>query len=177
MQFVALLRGINVGGKTRVEMDRLRSVCESIGLEVVRTYINSGNVVFTYNGDTSSLATTIEHAIEKEFGFPVGVLVRTRDELQMTVKAIDKDWRNDKEMKCDVLFLWEGLTPATLIEQLKPKDGIDEVRTAPGAVIWKVNREHASRNGLLRIMGTPAYKQVTVRNCNTTRKLLEMMEP
>ena len=177
MQFVALLRGINVGGKTRVEMSRLKVVCESVGLTAVRTYINSGNVVFDYDGkDADKLAALIEKAIEKEFGFPVGVLVRSKKELQETVKAIEPEWRNDKDMKCDILFLWDGLTPKVLTDQLKPKDGIDEVRSATGAVIWKVDRENATRNGLLRIMGTPAYKQVTVRNCNTTRKLLEMME-
>lgn len=177
MQFVALLRGINVGGKARVEMSRLKHVCEDIGCENVRTYINSGNVIFDYRGkDIATLTTNIEEAVEREFGFAVGVLVRTYAQLSDTVAAIDAGWTNDKSMRCDVLFLWDGLTPDALVAQLKPRDGIDAVRIAPGAVIWQVDRVNASRSGLLRIMGTPAYKQVTVRNCNTTRTLLKMME-
>ncbi|MEO5949113.1 MAG: DUF1697 domain-containing protein [Candidatus Saccharimonas sp.] len=177
MQYVALLRGINVGGNSKVEMKRLKEVFEHADMEDVRTYINSGNVLFTHvQADTHTLTTTLEADIEKEFGFSVPVLVKSHQELRQAVEAIENDWRNDSTMKCDVLFAWESLATDTLIAQLKPREGIDEVRTAPGAVIWKVDRENATRSGLLKIMGTPAYRQVTVRNCNTARKLLAMME-
>ena len=71
MTYLALLRGINVGGKNKVEMARLKTLFESIGCGDVRTYINSGNVIFTSNRVAARLRTSIEKAIAKEFGFHV----------------------------------------------------------------------------------------------------------
>jgi len=177
MRYVALLRGINVGGNSKVEMKRLKEVFEAVEMKDVRTYINSGNVLFSYNETgVVLLAHKLEKAIENEFGFMVPTIVKTHEALRTTVGAIKDEWLNNKEMKCDVVFLWDGLTTDALISQLKPRDGIDEVVSMPGAIIWKINREHASRSGLMRIMGTPAYRQVTVRNCNTVRMLLTMLD-
>jgi uncharacterized protein (DUF1697 family) len=177
MNYVALLRGINVGGNNKVDMVRLKVVFERVGMRSVRTYINSGNVVFENgNEKDTTLTAMLEQAIEKEFGFPVSVLVKSEVEVRMAVEATPREWRNDKTMKCDVVFLWDGVNVETALSQLRARDRIDEVRTAPGIIIWKVDRENATKNGLLKMAGTPLYKQVTIRNINTTRKLLQIME-
>jgi len=158
-------------------MKRLKGVFEAAGMQDVRTYINSGNVVFGYEKmNTQVLADKLERAIEHEFGFPVPTIVRSEQEMSETVGVIENEWLNDADMKCDILFLWNSLSATDLIAQLRPRDEIDSVRTVPGAIIWKVDRANAGRSGLMRIMGTPEYKQVTVRNCNTVRKLLSMLE-
>ncbi|GGN73604.1 hypothetical protein GCM10011579_051840 [Streptomyces albiflavescens] len=75
--YAALLRGINVGGAKKVPMAELRSLMEGLGLSGVRTYLQSGNAVFgSEHGDEESLAAELAQAIEKHFGFTVGVLVR-----------------------------------------------------------------------------------------------------
>lgn len=177
MKYVALLRGINVGGNNKVEMKRLKAVFENAGMAGVGTYINSGNVIFSHDKQKDSTLTAIlESSIEIEFGFHVGVLIKSKEEIEEVLAVVPAEWQNDKSMKCDVVFLWEGMDEKSAIEQLKARDGIDEFRVVPGVVVWKVDRENASRSGLLRIMGTPLYKQVTVRNINTTRKLLELMQ-
>ena len=94
----------------------------------------------------------------------------------MAVEATPPEWRNDKTMKCDVVFLWDSVDVETALSQLRARDGIDDVRTAPGIIVWKVDRENATKNGLLKMAGTLLYKQVTIRNINTTRKLLQIME-
>src|SRR2546423_7350632 len=81
---IALLRGVNVGGKKRVEMAKLRSVVEELGYTDVRTYVNSGNVVYT--GPKRS-AKHVERALAEAFGFAVPVVLRTRDELAAVVEA------------------------------------------------------------------------------------------
>lgn len=78
--FLALLRGINVGGNRKVPMDALRAVATERGLGDVRTYIQSGNLVFTGKGTPRSLEAKLEEAILARFGFPVDVLVRTATE-------------------------------------------------------------------------------------------------
>lgn len=176
MIHVALLRGINVGGKHKVPMARLRTLCAELGLGQVETYINSGNVVFEdEDEDEAALAARLEAAIEQEFGFAARALVRTGADVVAIAAAIPTDWANDDTMKTDVVYLLDGVDPAEASAQLRPRDGIDTVRLAEGAVIWMVARGDAARSGLQNILGTPLYQQATVRNVNTARKLAGMV--
>ena len=89
MTYVALLRGINVGGNRKVDMKRLKVTFESCGFADVRTYINSGNVVFCSDStDPRALVETLEAAIESEFGFPVKVLLRDAESIRAIVEAL-----------------------------------------------------------------------------------------
>lgn len=178
MIYVALLRGINVGGKNKVDMKALKAVFEDVGMQSVTTYINSGNVVFSSRArNRKTLAAKLEEATADHFGIAIKVLVRDLGQMRSTVGAIDPGWVNDREtMKCDVMFLWnEADTPDT-VDDLTIKPGIDEVLYVPGAVIWKVDAANVTKSGLMKLAGTPLYKQMTVRNCNTARKVLALME-
>lgn len=85
-EYVALLRGINVGRAKRVPMADLRSLLESLGCSDVRTLLNSGNAIFQAPGSpTHELAAAIEAAIQERFGFPVAVLVHTAEELNIII--------------------------------------------------------------------------------------------
>ncbi len=169
MRYVALLRGINVGGKNKVPMGELRTVFESVGMSDVRTYLNTGNVVFT--APASPDGGVFEEAIEERFGFPVRVLVLDGETLGSIARAIPGGWVNDSTMKCDVLFLWDGIDDASILDRLPVREGIDDVRYVPGAVIRRVDRENTGRSGMIRLVGTELYRSMTIRNCNTVRKL------
>lgn len=173
-QFVALLRGINVGGKNRVEMPRLKNVFERLELGAVRTYINTGNVLFTADS-RGDLPSDLTEAIADEFGFEIPVLVVDASRFLAVAASIPSDWRNDSSMKCDVMFLWEHVDEPAVVESLGPKDGIDHLRYVPGAVIWRVDRENINQTRLARIVGTDLYRAMTVRNCNTVRKLADLI--
>lgn len=176
MKHVALLRGINVGGNNKVEMVRLKAVVQELGYGDVRTYINSGNVVFDPGADPASAATArIEEAIAKEWGLPIKVLLRSAAQIARLVKLLPDDWRNDNDHKCDVLFLWDDALRGSLREELPVKERIDELIFAPGEVIWRVARPAVTRSGLMKLVGTPLYAQMTVRNVNTVRKLAALM--
>ncbi len=85
--YIALLRGINVGGNKRVKMDKLRSSFENMGLEAVKTYIQSGNVVFkTKKTSPAGLAAKIEKRIVADFGFSVSVIVRGSDDIEAVIE-------------------------------------------------------------------------------------------
>ena len=87
MRYVALLRGINVGGRNAIAMARLRELLEALGLGDVRTHLQSGNAVFTAEPAEEQLVHAIEEAIARELGMNVRVLVRSRDELAAVVGA------------------------------------------------------------------------------------------
>ncbi len=177
MIYVALLRGINVGGKNKVDMKELKTVFEQAGMRAIRTYINSGNVVFSSRARSRvKLATHLEEAIAARFGFDVKVLVRDLNGMRTVVSAIPADAINDQTMKCDVMFLWDEVDRPDVLDDLTIKPQIDEVRYVPGAIVWKVDRDAVTRSGMMKLAGTALYKQMTIRNCNTARKLLELME-
>jgi uncharacterized protein (DUF1697 family) len=176
MIYVALLRGINVGGKNKVEMARLKTSFEAIGLSDVRTYINSGNILFSSDKKPAVITTDIEAAIEKDFGFHVHVLLRDSTNIQALAKAVPLTQVNDTVMKTDIMFLWEDVDRKNVLQELTIKPGIDNVKYLPGAIIWNVKRDDASRSGLMKIIGTPLYKRMTIRNVNTLRKLVELMQ-
>lgn len=111
--YISLVRGINVGAHKRIKMEPLRASFEALGFELVKTYIQSGNVVFkTTKASLSGLSKRIEERILKDFGFSVSVISRTADEMAQTIanNPFLKDRGIDQE-KLHVAFLSEALTP------------------------------------------------------------------
>lgn len=155
-------------------MAELKKSFESIGLKGVRTYINSGNIIFSSLKKVPELTSMIESVIDKDFGFHVHVVLRDSKNIQALNKAIPSNW-NNKEMKTDVMFLWEDVDNKEVLDDLVIKPGIDDVQYIRGAIVWRVDRDKVTKSGLLRIVGTPLYKRMTIRNINTVRKLAELM--
>ena len=174
--YVALLRGINVGGKTKVDMATLREVVAALGCDDVRTYINSGNVLFRDPRSARTLAPRIEGAIEGEFGFPVAVQLRDLPAIRRLCKAIPGEWTNDKEQKTDVMFIPAALDKPGLLDSIKHNPEIENVLHAPGAIVWNISRRNQGRGNATRLTQTEIYSRITIRNVNTVRKLRELLE-
>lgn len=178
MRYVALLRGINVGGNNKVPMADLRACFEEIGHENVRTYINSGNVIFeSSETDLVKLVLGCEHAIEKRFGFPVRVSVISGVELQSALEHAPAWWDKDPESKHNAIFV---IAPATAKEIMKAvgeaKPEYEKVADKGNVIFWSAPIKTFSRTRWIGIVGTSAYKDVTIRNANTAKKLLELLQ-
>lgn len=121
MKYVALLRGINVGGKNMIKMETLRATFASLGFENVKSYINSGNLIFeTTKTDDGKLAKKIHDAIEKDFGFDISVMVRPMAEIKEVVASDPFAGQFESHKDVHVFFLNEKLTDAQeafLLEQ------------------------------------------------------------
>lgn len=175
MIYVALLRGINVGGNNKIAMPNLSEVIEDLGFTEVATYINTGNIIFSSNSrDQQAISQQIESAIETEFGFEVNAIVRNHDNLKNLIEQIPESWQNDKQTKSDVMFLWPKTDNESVLSELTIKD-FDNVIYQPGAILWSVSRNNQSRSGMKKLFGTNVYKQMTIRNVNTVRKIWEIM--
>jgi uncharacterized protein (DUF1697 family) len=175
MTYVAFLRGVNVGGKGIVSMAAIKEALLALGLSDVRTYINSGNAIFsTRASDAQQLTARIEKALEQHTGMAIKVLVMDHKTLKKMVDAIPRNWVDDKTMRTYVLLLWKELDDRRILDRLPTKPGVDELRYTPGAVVWRVDRENVSRSHMNRIVGTPLYKKITIRSANTMRKLNEL---
>src|SRR5690348_4972404 len=139
--FLALLRSVNVGGKNRVEMAKLKGVFESLGFTKTKTFIASGNVLFESPiTDHVMLVKKIESALESVFGIHINVLIRDTKSMKDLVNAIPESWANDTETKCDVMFLWKEIDNADVLKQLPYNPEIEDVMYVPGAIIWRIDR-------------------------------------
>ncbi|MFD2129972.1 DUF1697 domain-containing protein [Pseudogracilibacillus auburnensis] len=177
MIYVALLRGINVGGKNKIDMKMLKQTFERVGMTSVKTYINSGNIIFTYDSlSKSEISHLLEEAICKDFGLQIKILIRSFDAMKIIIDALPETWKNDQNMKSDVLFLWDDLDSETVLSKLVIKPGIDTVTYVNGAILWSVDKKNVTKSGIIKLGGTNLYKKMTVRNVNTTRKIYQLMQ-
>lgn len=180
MIYAALLRGINVGGNNKIGMKQLKETFERAGMQEVATYINSGNIIFADHEKRTDahmeLSELLEQAIAADFGLHIKVLVRDMNEMHKVMQALPPDWSNDDQAKSDVLFLWDEINNADVIEKLPLKPGIGTLIYVPGALLYSVSREDASKSGMNKLVGSKVYSYMTVRNVNTTRKIYALMQ-
>ena len=175
--YVALLRGINVGGNSKVDMKILKALFESLGYKSVLTYINSGNVIFsTKEANLATLAKRLEKELLKSFGFEIRVVVRDKNNFLAVSKAVPKVWLNNTEQKTDILFLWEDFDSKDSLKLIAQTKDVDTLKYVDGAIIWNVDRAHYIKSGMQKFIGTPLYKHMTARNVNTVRKLVELLK-
>lgn len=176
--YVALLRGINVGGNNLIRMPALKTCFEAQGFHGVATYIQSGNVLFAVGGsDPLGLRRRIEQALSKTFAYDSRVVIRSHDEMKAIVRGAPKGFGSKpSEYRYDVIFLREPVTAAEAIESVTAKPGVDRVVAGDGALYFSRLISKASQSNLTRIVGKAVYKDMTIRNWNTTSKLLELME-
>lgn len=176
MRYIALLRGINVGGHNKITMSELKVVFERVGMQNVSTYINSGNVIFESDINSKDKATNIlEKAIETSLGLSIKVIIRDKNNILSLAKSLPDNWVNDTNTKCDVMFLWDSIDNPDVLKQITVKPDIDNVVYVPGALLWLVDRKNLIKSGMQKLVGTNIYKQMTIRNCNTVRKLATLV--
>ena len=173
--FVALLRGVNVGGKNRISMPDLKSSFSSLGLEDVVTYIQSGNVVFRSPArGAQKLATAIEGQIAKDFGVDVTVVLRTAAELEKIAEGNPFAKGKPDLSKLHLVFL--DRTPAkSAVAELDPERSPPDEFDVRGREIYLrlpngMGRTKLTGDYFERQLGVAA----TARNWKTLTKLLEL---
>jgi uncharacterized protein (DUF1697 family) len=174
MKYVALLRGINVGGNNKISMAALRGAFESMGFTEVRTYINSGNVIF--DAVLAPTQAAIQEHLKDEFGFDISTLLLKGEDIVRIAAAIPKEWKNDRENeKSDVLYLFDEANSPDVLARIGFKPEIETLIYVDHAVLANITRKNQGRGSLLKLMGIPLYKQMTIRNVTTARKLAELV--
>jgi uncharacterized protein (DUF1697 family) len=176
MKYIALLRGINVGGNNRVPMAELRHCFESLGYTNVKSYINSGNIIFDTNEqDIAKLIKKCEQAIEDVFGFHVICCVITASELHDALKHAPDWWGLDDGKKHNAIFVIPPATAASIMKVVgETKPEYEKVTSHGSTIFWSAPLRTFSHTRYSKIVGTSAYKSITIRNSNTTKKLVEL---
>jgi uncharacterized protein (DUF1697 family) len=178
-RYVALLRGINVGGKNLIPMPALKAAFEEDGFEDVRTYIQSGNVVFsTPTTRQPELTRRIEKSIRTAFGhYDASVVLRSRSQMRSLVDRAPKGFGSDPSTyRYDVVFLKAPLTAKAAVKDVPIKEGVDRMWAGSGVLYSSRLIARAMQSRFSRIVSLPTYKSMTIRNWNTTTKLLELLD-
>jgi uncharacterized protein (DUF1697 family) len=176
-RYVALLRGINVGGRNKVPMADLRRAFEDGGYDAVRTYIQSGNVVFESSAAQRTLEGDVERALEAAFGLPLVVVVRSHAELRSIVeRAPDGFGAAPGTFHSDVVFLKPPLTAAKAMRVVELREGVDEAWPGAGVVYFARRSAERTKSRMNRVVGTPEYQLMTIRSWATTTKLLALVD-
>lgn len=175
MKYAAFLRGINVGGKTIVKMEKLREVFQSLGFENVKSYIQSGNVIFeTRKTDDEKLAAKIEAAVEREF-FKTPVMIRSLDEIR---DAFENNPFRDEEFEdklFHLVFLSEKLS-SEKAELLLSKSRESEKFAVRNREVYCLLRDGGVADSLLgkKFIDNKLKVPATARNWRTIKKILEL---
>ena len=176
-RYVALLRGINVGGNNIIAKDDLRRCFEDMGCTRVRTYIQSGNIVFRAAADgIADLTAHIEAALSERFSYAARAVVLSHADYGAVLAAAPPAWGEYAAYRHNALFTLAGTTPAEVLASIPPiKDELETVAAGPGVIFWSAEKERATRSAFVKLPAHPVYQQVTIRNHNTVRRLAALL--
>src|ERR1051325_6091604 len=135
--FVALLRGVNVGGNNMISMSALKKSFEALGFTDVVTYINSGNIIFkSKEADARKLESKIEKMLAKEYQLESKVVLRSLVEMAQLVQSLPRNWGGDSNWRYNVIFLRHTIDSEDILAELPSNDEIEEDVHRPGTVLW-----------------------------------------
>jgi uncharacterized protein (DUF1697 family) len=177
MRYLALLRGVNVGGHNKIAMPELKAACAAAGFTDVATYINSGNVIFDSDLDAMAVKTTCQQVIADAFGLTIPVGIITANELRDALAHAPDWWNADQVIKHNAIFVIAPATAASVCTEVGAGNSDYEKLAYYGQIIfWSAPLATFSRTRWSKItQHREAYNAITIRNANTTLKLLELV--
>lgn len=177
MKYVALLRGINVGGNNLIKMLALKEAFEMIGLKSVITYIQSGNVIFESDEkDSEKLTKKLETMLTKTFAYNARIVVKSHDQVKKIIADVPHEWNTSNDLRCYIAFILEPLTAADAVKEVGIKEGVDSLKVGPDVLYMSTLLSALTKSQFNRLASRKVYKEMTIRNYNTTKKLLALME-
>jgi uncharacterized protein (DUF1697 family) len=179
MVYVALIRGINVGGNNKVPMAELRKCFEDLAFKNVMTYIASGNVIFESDKSAGAVAEVIEQDLPRKFKLNrelIRVLVLSHEKLKKIVEQAPSDFGGEPgKYHSDAVFLIDK-SAAEAMEQIETHHEVDKAWPGEGVIYFQRLSALRTKSRLGKTIGKPIYQNMTIRSWNTTTKLLDLIE-
>ena len=177
-RYIALLRGINISGKNKVSMAELKQGFENLNYAEVKTYLNSGNVIFSSDeADTIKTTSRIEEMIKNQFHLDIPVFVISKEELE-DILYHAPDWWGDesKEIYDNLIFIMPPATFKDVYNEIgEPKEGLEKIEEYKEAVFWSFNRKDCQKtNWWSKTASVNISNKLTIRTANTVRKIVGM---
>lgn len=177
LTFIALLRGINVGSSKRIPMADLRALCTGLGWRDVRTYIQSGNVIFSADAEPPALEGGLERALEEQFDMRVPVVVRSARRWSDYVRSNPFPEASRAMPNLVMLALSKSPPQASAVELIRERATVERVERAEDA-LWIHFAAGSGRSKVTpALLDRSAGSPVTTRNWRTVMKLAQLAAP
>jgi uncharacterized protein (DUF1697 family) len=177
MKYVALVRAINVGGRNLMRMSEVRACLEERKFQRVRTYIQSGNILFESDvSNVTTLTAALEKVFSETFDHRAGVFVRSHRQMQKIVADAPKEWKKGATLRRNVAFLRKPLTAIKAVAAIESKPGVDSLKAGDDVVYMSTVMTRIKQSAFPKVVGTPVYRDMTIRNYGTCQKILALMD-
>ena len=177
IEYLALLRGINVGGKNIIKMNELKKIFEELNFSDVITYIQTGNIIFKDSeDDKTKLTKRIEDRLFEKLNSKINIALLTFPEMKELIDNKPKGFGEHKdEYRYDVAFLIEPLKAKDAIKEFEQTAGVDKIYEGKNVLYISMLLQQITKSRISKITGSPIYKNISIRNWNTTEKLYKLM--
>ena len=177
-RYIAFLRSINISGKNKVSMAELKQGFERLDYTDVKTYLNSGNVIFSSDeADTIKTTSRIEEMIKNQFRLDVPVFVISKEELEDILHHAPDWWGDEnKEIYDNLIFIMPPATFKEVYNEIgEPKEGLEKIEEYKETVFWSFSRkDYQKTNWWSKTASTNISSKLTIRTANTVRKVVGM---
>ncbi|SRR5699024_2294996 len=177
MKYIALLRGINISGKSKIDMKELKKEIENIDFDEVITYLNSGNVIFKSNiEDKGIIANNIHLMIKNKFNLDIPIFIITMQELEAILEHSPEWWgKNDKEIYNNIIFVIPPTTSKEVFETIGSPNEYEKIQEYKNNIFWSFDlKNYRKSNWWSKTASTEISDKITIRTANTMRKILEI---
>ena len=172
------MRGINISGKNKVPMAELRQGFETLDCAEVKTYLNSGNVIFSSDeADTIMLTNRIEEMIKNQFSLDIPVFVISKEDLENVLRHAPDWWGDESEEIYDnLIFIMPPATFKDVYNEIgEPKEGLEKIKEYRETVFWSFSRkDYQKTNWWSKTASANISSKLTIRTANTVRKVVRM---
>jgi uncharacterized protein (DUF1697 family) len=160
-----------------ISMKSLKESFETLGFVNVSTYINSGNIIFqSKEADPRKLERKIEQMLSSDYQLDSKVVLRSLSEMEKLMNDLPRSWNEDSSWRYNVIFLRYSIDSEKILTELPANSDIEQVVYRPGALLWSTQATQMSQSQLGKLSSRKTFRDMTVRNLNTTRKLYELMK-
>lgn len=176
IEYIALLRAVNVGGKNKVTMSILKQEMQTKGFQNVITYINSGNILFDSEFSKAHNTDILRSIIKDSFNLDIDVIIVSTKDLEESLSFVPVWWHDgNKEIVHNALFLFDPKTRDEMLEYSQNYDSyIESVFIYEDMIFWSANRPSYTKTKLGKLGSTRLYQNMTIRNSNTVHRLIEL---
>lgn len=175
-RYIAFLRGINISGKNKLPKAELKKELENLGFGEVRTYLNSGNVVFSSDkDDKAKLTEQIGIMIKRQFALDIPVFVILREELEDILHNAPDWWGNgNEEIYDNIIFIMPPASFEDVYNEIgEPKEGLEKIKNYKEAIFWSFSRkDYQKTNWWSKTASANISSKLTIRTANTVRRLI-----
>lgn len=180
MKYIVLLRGVNISGKNKVSMPKLKQLLEENNYQNVSTYLNSGNIIIESNINNKELIVeNISKIIESNFNIKIPIYIMTVPELEDILNNSPSWWgTTNKEIYDNLIFI----IPPTTYEEVyntigSPKENVDQIEEYHNTIFWSfVLKDYRKSTWWIKTASTSITNKITIRTANTMKKLLQLSQ-